>query len=85
MICNGREIIRAGYAAGTPVKAIAEECGSTPGSVRVVARKMGIRHRRCLVVRVPAHLHGDWQNMVRRKKIPAARVARMLGLEAIGQ
>lgn len=39
-----REIIRNEYFAGTPVKLIAQMCGSTPGSVKVIAHKMGIRH-----------------------------------------
>jgi hypothetical protein len=84
MIRNGREIIRAGYAAGVKVADIARQCDSTPGSVRVVAKKMGIRHRRCLSSRVPDHLRSDWVNMVRRKKLSAHRVAEMLGLEAAG-
>lgn len=84
MICNGRDIIRAGYAAGKPVSDIARECESTPGSVKVIAHNMGLRHRRYLDTRVPSHLLADWQNLVLRKKLPAARVAAMLGLEAAG-
>ncbi|NGP19317.1 sigma-70 family RNA polymerase sigma factor [Devosia aurantiaca] len=44
MTPDGREIIRAGYAAGRPVADIARDCQSTPGSVKVIAHHMGIRH-----------------------------------------
>lgn len=44
MTPNGREIIRAGYAAGRPVADIARDCQSTPGSVKVIAHNMGLKH-----------------------------------------
>ena len=80
MICNGRDIIRAGYEAGTKVAEIARQCESTPGSVKVIAHKMGLRHRFNLDTRVPPDKQDDWRNMTDRKKIPARRVAAYLGL-----
>lgn len=50
---NGREIIRDGYARGLPVAEIARLADSTPGSVKVIAHKMGIKHQKRIRVRVP--------------------------------
>ncbi len=81
MISNGREIIRAGYAAGTKVAEIARQCESTPGSVKVIAHRMKLRHRFHLDARVPAEKQADWRNMVWRKRIPTREVASYLRLE----
>lgn len=51
MIPNGREIIRDGYQRGLPVAEIARLAGSTPGSVRVIASKMGLIHQKAPAVR----------------------------------
>jgi hypothetical protein len=39
-----RDIVREGYAIGKPVRDIAIEANSTPGSVKVLAFKMGLKH-----------------------------------------
>jgi len=44
MLPNGRDIIREGYRLGDPVAEIALRAGSTPGSVKVIAGKMGLAH-----------------------------------------
>lgn len=82
MICNGREIIRAGYAAGIKVTEIARQCGSTPGSVKVTAHNMGLRHRRNIDVRVPEHQRADWRSMVWSQRIGSRQAAVYLKLEA---
>lgn len=41
---NGRDIIKDGYQRGLPVAEIARLADSTPGSVRVIASNMGLRH-----------------------------------------
>lgn len=82
MICNGREIIRAGYAASMPVSEIARQAGSTPGSVRVIAHKMGIRHGSFISERIPAEHQDDYRHLLRRKHFHAAAALRVLGLEA---
>lgn len=81
MISNGRDIIRAGYAAGRPVKAIADECSSTPGSVRVIARKMGIRHRRMVHLAVPPERKYDYRVLRSLGKFSAPEAAAILGVE----
>lgn len=82
MTPNGREVIRAGYAAGAKVADIARQCESTPGSVKVIAHKMGLRHRKYLSERVPEHLRGTYHYFCRNKQFPAAFAMRVLGLEA---
>lgn len=84
MISNGREIIRAGYAAGTKVAEIARQCGSTPGAVKVTAHRMGLRHRYYVSERVPEHLRETYRYFTRNKKLPTAYASRVLGLEAAG-
>lgn len=81
MIRNGRDIIRAGYAAGTPVADIARQCDSTPGSVKVIAHKMKLRHRYHISERIPANLVADYRHLKQRKHLPMAFVYRVLGLE----
>lgn len=81
MISNGRDIIRAGYAAGLPVSLIAVQCESTPGSVRVIAHNMGIRHARYVDVKIPADKRDDYRNIVQKKCLPEAYARRVLGLE----
>ncbi len=53
MLPNGREIIRDGYQRGLPVAEIARLAGSTPGSVKVIAHNMGIKHQRRFIRRRP--------------------------------
>lgn len=82
MVSNGRDIIRQGYAEGRPVSVIARDCASTPGSVRVTAYRMGVRHTVYAPLKVPADKQGDYQHLTQRKRLPAAYVRRVLGLEA---
>jgi len=81
MISNGRDIIRAGYADGTKVADIARQCESTPGSVKVIAHKMGLRHRYFIDARVPEDKRADYRNITVRKQLPVAFAMRVLGLE----
>jgi hypothetical protein len=83
MISNGRDIIRAGYAKARPVADIARDCESTPGSVKVTAHRMGIRHGSRLSERVPADQRDDYQYFTRNKALPVAYVVRVLGLETV--
>lgn len=80
MIANGREIIRAGYAAGRPLKDIARDCESTPGSVAVTAHNMGLRQRWFVAERVPEHLISDYRHIARKKDCGAKYACRVLGL-----
>lgn len=81
MIRNGREIIRAGYAAGTKVADIARQCESTPGSVKVTAHRMGLRHRYYVSERVPEPLQATYRYFLHNKQLPAAYAMRVLGLD----
>lgn len=84
MICNGREIIRAGYEAGTKVAEIARQCESTPGSVKVIAHKMGLVHPFAVHARVPAHQRYDYRVLISLGRYSAPEAAKILGLEAAG-
>ena len=39
-----RSIVLEGYSIGKPVRQIAIEANSTPGSVKVLAHRMGLKH-----------------------------------------
>lgn len=80
MIHNGREVIRAGYAAGTKVADIARQCGSTPGSVKVIASKMGLIHPQKVHRRVPVHLRYDYRVLRSLGRYPARDAATVLGV-----
>lgn len=80
MIEGGREIIRAGYKAGRPVADIARDCDSTRGSVKVIAHKMGIRHKKYVSERVPADLVSDYLNIVKRKSLGVKFAYQVLGI-----
>ena len=80
MVANGREIIARGYAAATPVAQIAEEAGTTPQSVRVIAHRMGIRHGSQLSERLPPDRIDEYRFLMRRKHLPAAFIAQVMGL-----
>lgn len=76
-----REIIRHGYRIGAPVKAIAELCGSTPGSVRVIAHNMGLRH----ASRIPPDKRDEYFFFRNRKRLSVAFVRELLGMEGAAQ
>lgn len=82
MTPNGREVIRAGYAAGLPVPVIASQCDSTPGSVKVIAYNMGLRHPYKVHLRVPPHKLYDYRILRTLGKYSAPEAAAVLGLEA---
>ena len=82
MIKGGRDIIRAGYAAGTKVAEIARQCDSTPGSVKVIAHRMGLQHRYFVAARVPPEKQADYRLFVWRKGCSPEYASQILGLEA---
>jgi len=83
-----REAIRRGYEAGKRVQQIADETGSTYGSVKVLASKMGLRHPnpdrgggdRKRGFSIPAELREDYF-LYRIKGYSAAEAADALGIE----
>lgn len=81
MTSNGRDIIRAGYAAGKPLTQIATECESTPGSVKVIAHQMGLRHPYKVHMTVPGHLRYDYRVLRSLGRYAAAEAAAILGVE----
>jgi hypothetical protein len=84
MIDSGRDIIRAGYAAGKSVADIARECDSTPGSVRVIAHKMGLRHPYMVARNIPRRLLADYRTLVSLGRYAAPEAAAILGVEVAG-
>lgn len=80
-----KETIKAGYKAGTPVAEIARQCRSTPGSVKVMAHRMGLCHRRWKnVASVPPEMKSDYRFFTKVKGLPGDFVLRVLGVEAQG-
>lgn len=78
---NARDIIRHGYRIGAPVKVIAELCHSTPGSVKVIAHKMGIKHARM----IPDDKREAYFFYRKRKNLPVAFVRELLGMDRMAQ
>lgn len=74
-----RAIIEQGYQVGLPVSEIAAMIGSTPGSVRVIAHKMGIKHPGPLPRQLPPGRVDDYRFLTRQKRIPAAEAKQILG------
>lgn len=81
MIRNGRDIIRSGYAAGAPVAEIARQCRSTPGSVKVIAHKMKLRHPAKAHLIVPPALMSDFRVLLDIGKYRAREAVSILGLK----
>lgn len=75
------DIIRHGYRIGAPTKVIAGLCGSTPGSVKVIAHRLGLRH----ASRIPDDKRTDYRFFTQRKRLPPWFVRELLGIERIAQ
>jgi hypothetical protein len=78
-----RQAIIDGYAQHRPIAEIAAEHGSTAGSVKVLAQRLGVSrsHQEAAEIRrkIPLEHAADWANM-RRKGFSAIEAAAMLGI-----
>lgn len=80
MTSNGYEIIRAGYAAGKSCAQIAAECGSTRGSVKVIAHQLGLRHPYKVHLNVPVEMMEDYRVLLDLGRYSAPEAAAILGV-----
>lgn len=80
MLPNGREIIRDGYQRGLPVTEIARLADSTRGSVKVIAHRMRLTHRRYVSARIPEPQRDDYYHLRLRKRLSRSDAHAVLGV-----
>jgi hypothetical protein len=81
-----RQAIVDGYAANRPIAEIAAEHGSTPGSVKVLAQRLGVSRtpREAALARrsrIPPEHAVDYAYLTRRKGFRSAEAKAMLGIK----